>query len=135
MKLTKGTTELICELERIIGNECYNPNSYNGYTLEEGCEFRYPVWYENKDGNDTKTYSQISNIDKSKINTIRYKFGSNFLYIGLAIKEVLERLEARFGLDFNELTKGKTSKSKKSTNGILQAKIVEDSSKINDKFK
>lgn len=107
MKLTKATTELICELEYLIGNECYNPNSYNGYTMEEGCEFRYPVHYENKEGDDTKTYSQIKDIDKSKINTIRYKFGSNHLYIGLAIKEVLERLESKYGLDFNELTRKK----------------------------
>ena len=30
MKLNKETTQLICDLERIIGNECYNPNSYYG---------------------------------------------------------------------------------------------------------
>ena len=105
MKLTKATTDLICELEYIIGNQCYNPNSLNGYTLEEGCEFRYPVSYENNEGDDSRTRSIIKNIDKSKINTIRYKFGSNHLYIGVAILEVLERLERKYGLDFNELTK------------------------------
>ena len=105
MKLTKATTDLICELEYIIGNQCYNPNSLNGYTLEEGCEFRYPVSYENSEGDDTRTRSIIKSIDKSKINTIRYKFGSNHLYIGAAILEVLERLERKYGLDFNELTK------------------------------
>lgn len=105
MKLTKATTDLICELEYIIGNQCYNQNSLNGYTLEEGCEFRYPVYYENNEGDDTRTRSVIKNIDKSKINTIRYKFGSNHLYIGEAIFEVLERLESKYGLDFNELAK------------------------------
>lgn len=25
MKLTKATTDLICELEHIIGSQCYNP--------------------------------------------------------------------------------------------------------------
>ncbi len=59
MKLTKATTDLICELEKIIGNQCYNPNSLNGYTWEEGLEFRYPVWYENKEGYDTKTSGRI----------------------------------------------------------------------------
>ena len=44
MKLTKATTDLVCELEHIIGSQCYNPNSLNGYTWEEGLEFRYPVW-------------------------------------------------------------------------------------------
>lgn len=107
MKLTKATMQLICDLEYIIGNECYNPNSYNGYTMEEGCEFRYPVHYENKEGGDVKEYSKIKNIDKSKLNTIRYAFGSNHLYIGIAIKDVLEALETKYGLDFNELTKTK----------------------------
>ena len=40
MKLTKKTIQLICELESIIGDECYNPNSFDGWTLEEGCSFR-----------------------------------------------------------------------------------------------
>ena len=105
MKLTKATTDLICELEQIIGNQCYNPNSLNGYTLEEGLEFRYPVWYENKEGDDTKTSYKIRDIDKSKIGTIRYKLGSNHLYIGEAIINALEYLERQYGLDFNELTK------------------------------
>ena len=59
MKLTKATTDLVCELEYIIGSQCYNPNSLNGYTWEEGLEFRYPVWYENKEGKDTKTNYKI----------------------------------------------------------------------------
>ena len=105
MKLTKATTELICELEQIIGSQTYNPNSLNGYTLEEGLEYRYPVWYENKEGNDTKTSGRITNIDKSKIGTIRYKFGSNHLYIGAAIIDALQYLERKYGVDFNELTK------------------------------
>ena len=105
MKLTKATTDLICELEQIIGNQTYNPNSLNGYTLEEGLEFRYPVWYEDKDGDDTRTSYKIRDIDKSKIGTIRYKFGSNHLYIGEAIVNALEYLERQYGLDFNELTK------------------------------
>ena len=107
MKLTKATTDLICELEQIIGSQTYNPNSLNGYTLEEGLEYRYPVWYENKEGCDTKTSYRIRDIDKSKIGTIRYKFGSNHLYIGAAIIDALEHLERKYGLDFNELTKMK----------------------------
>ena len=79
MKLTKKTIQLICELERIIGDECYNPNSFDGWTLEEGCAFRYPVSYENKDGKDCKTRYIINDMDKDHINSIRYKFGSNNL--------------------------------------------------------
>lgn len=105
MKITKATTNLICELERIIGDECYNPNSFDGWTLEEGCSFRYPVSYEDKDGMSRKTRSRVENMDKDHINSIRYVFGSNNLFIGSAIVKVLERLEQKYGLDFNELAK------------------------------
>ena len=33
MKLTKKTIQLICDLERLIGEECYNPNSFDGKFL------------------------------------------------------------------------------------------------------
>ena len=105
MEVDKDIAKLICELEYWVGSQCYNPNSLNGYTLEEGLEFRYPVWYENKEGKDVKTNYIIKNLDKSKIDTIRYKFGSNHLYIGEAIVNALEHLERKYGLDFNELTK------------------------------
>ena len=36
---------------------------------------------------------------------MKYKFGSNHLYIGEAIVNALEYLERQYGLDFNELTK------------------------------
>ena len=107
MKLTKKTVELICELEKVIGNECYNPNSFDGWTLEEGCAFRYPVTYNDKDDEEHKTRYLITDIDKDRINTMRYRFGSNNLFIGSAIHKVLERLEEKYDLDFNELTKGK----------------------------
>ena len=105
MKLTKKTIKLICELESLVGDECYNPNSYDGWTLTEGCAFRYPVTYINKDGKENKTWSTIKDIDKECINTIRYKFGSNHLFIGKGLLNVLEHLEQKFGLDFNELVK------------------------------
>lgn len=105
MKLTKKTIELICDLERIIGRECYNPNSLNGYTWEEGCSFRYPVWYETPSGTDVSTKARINAMDKAHIDTIRYKFGSNHLYIGNAIVNVLNHLEATYGISFDELVK------------------------------
>lgn len=40
MKLDKNTAKLICELEYLIGDECYNPNSYDGWTGDEGCSYR-----------------------------------------------------------------------------------------------
>lgn len=105
MKLTKKTIELICELEHVIGNECYNPNSFDGWTLEEGCSFRYPVTYDNKDGKEMKIRGTINDIDKTGINSMRYKFGSNNLFIGSAIVKVLGRIEQKYGISFDELVK------------------------------
>lgn len=106
MELTKKTIDLICELEQIIGNECYNPNSLNGWTLEEGCSFRYPVTYDNKDGEEYKSRGTVRDMDKDRINSMRYKFGSNNLFIGSALCKVLSRLEEKYGIDFDELVKG-----------------------------
>jgi hypothetical protein len=36
LKISDETLELVCALEYIIGSSCYNPNSYNGYTGEQG---------------------------------------------------------------------------------------------------
>lgn len=105
MKLKKATIDLVCEIENIIANECYNPNSFDGWTLVEGCSYRYPVCYRGKDGLTYKVRYMINNMDKERIKTIRYQFGSNHLYIGNAIVKILERLEQKYGLDFDELTK------------------------------
>lgn len=105
MKLTKKTIDLICELEKTIGDSCYNPESVNGWTLEEGCSFRYPVTYEAKDGKECKTRCTITDMDKNRINSVRYKFGANNLFIGNAIIKVLERLERKYNISFDELVK------------------------------
>lgn len=114
MKVDTKIANLIAELEYEIGNECYNPNSYNGYTGEEGCEFRYPVWTAKKvsqgEYEEYKHYGLISNLQPQNINTIKYKFGSNHLYIGIGIIKILEYLEERYDIDFNELEKTKKSK-------------------------
>lgn len=107
MKLTKKTIQLICDLERLIGDECYNPNSYDGWTLEEGKDYRYPITYTNSDGEEQKTKYTVKNIDKKSVNTMHYKFGSNNLFIGIGLQNVLEYLENKFDLDFDELTKSK----------------------------
>lgn len=109
MKINKKIVSLLSELEYKIGSECYNPNSYNGYTGEEGCEFRYPVWTakkkENGEYEEHKHYGYISELQPKEVETIKYKFGSNHLYIGLGLIKVLEYLEERYSLDFNELEK------------------------------
>lgn len=112
MKVDKNMTNIICNIEYIIGDETYNPNSYNGWTCEEGCSFRYPVNYcKNKEDLEeeilSKTKYKIDNIDPECINTMKYKFGSNHLYIGNGIVKALEFLEKRYNLDFVALEEQK----------------------------
>jgi hypothetical protein len=38
---------------------------------------------------------------------MKYKFGSNHLFVGEGIRKILEELESRYGLDFNKLEKQK----------------------------
>lgn len=104
MRLTKKTLDLICKIEHIIGSNCYNPRSHDGYTGEDGCYFRYPVHYNDEKG-EQKTSFTIPNLKKEDLESVLYKFGSNELLIGTSIFEVLEYLEKQFGLDFNELLK------------------------------
>ena len=106
MKLTREIANLIYDMEYIIGSRCENPNSYNGYTGEEGQEFRYPVHvYRNiEDNMPLKFRSKVRGIeDPEMVETMKYKFGSNHLWIGTALEEVLDMLEVRYGIDFNEL--------------------------------
>lgn len=107
MKLTKKTIQLICDLERLIGAQCYNPNSYDGWTLEEGREFRYPVTYTDTDGVERKSRFTVNNLDKKSVRTMHYKFGSNNLFIGIGLQKVLEYLERNYDLNFDELAKKK----------------------------
>lgn len=113
MKLNKDLCELIAELEYIVGSECYNPNSYDGWNDVEGCSFLYPINVPNSEGKYEKTRSNINIIYKyypdkispDSITYMKYKFGSNELYIGKGIIGILEYLEKRYGLDFNQLEK------------------------------
>ena len=108
MIVDENIAELICALEYKIGNQTYNPNSYNGWTGEEGCGFKYPVSYcKNKidleEHKITKTKSKIEFIQPECVETMKYAFGSNHLYIGDGIVEVLNYLEELYGIDFNKL--------------------------------
>lgn len=111
MKVTKELLPLISEVEYEIGGSCYNGESYNGWTDEYGCSFRYPIVYEVKDENGIhtrKTRSSIvatGEISAENIKTVCYKFGANELGIGGAVIDVLNMLEKRYGLDFETLEK------------------------------
>ena len=102
MEIDNNIAELISELEYIIGNQCYNPKSYNGYTGEEGAEFRYPVNVY-RDNNLSKSWSRVKELTPKEVDTMRYHFGANHLYIGQGLTKVLEYLEKRYDIDFNQL--------------------------------
>lgn len=108
MEINKSIVQLITELEYLVGHQCFNPNSYNGYTGDEGCTFRYPVTYTNKNNIERRTKLKITDADGKSISTMCYKFGSNQLYIGDAIVKVLNHIEDRCGININELLKSQS---------------------------
>ena len=116
MIIDENIVDLICELEYIVGRQCYNPNSYNGWTGEEGCSFRYPVSFcKSKEALEkgvlTKERGAIKYIEPEMIATVKYAFGSNHIYIGDAIKLLLENIEKRYAISFNDLEKIRIEKN------------------------
>lgn len=111
MRLSKGIVQLIFDLEYEIGKECYNPSSTDGWTGYVGRSLRYPVSYRasKNDEEPTKTRYNINRVNhkisKDMIDTMKYVFGANHLYIGEGLVNVLNTLEERYGLDFNKLEK------------------------------
>lgn len=111
MKLTKEMCKIVADMEYLIGSECYNPNSYDGWNDIEGCSFRYPVNVPDKNGKYVKVKSHINTscllspevIVPETISFLKYKFGSNELYVGQGILNILNYLEERYDLDFNSL--------------------------------
>ena len=120
MKLTKRMCKVIADIEYLIGSECYNPNSYDGWNAIEGCDFRYPinVPWPGKDGEYIKVRGKIrdsfmlepKDISSDLVSYMKYKFGSNELYIGQGIISVLKYLEKRYEIDFDELEKNRKKK-------------------------
>lgn len=109
MQVTSEMMDLISSIEYEIGTSCYNGESYNGWTNEYGCSFRYPLTYETMlDGKpySSKTRYRMTFEDRvtaENLFTACYKFGANELCIGKAIVDVLNTLERRFGISFNDL--------------------------------
>lgn len=107
MKIDENIAKLIAELEYEIGKRCYNPNSYDRYTGQEGLAFRYPVYFSEKDDNENakeyKIRGRIENLHPEQIETIKYKFGCNHLFIGSALLEILKLLETKYNIDFDSL--------------------------------
>ncbi len=133
MVVDKSIADLICILEYKIGKQTYNPNSYNGWTGEEGCGFKYPVNYcrntEDLEAHRlTKTKSRIDYLAPECVGTMKYAFGSDHLYIGDGLVEVLKYLEEIYNIDFNELEQKRIQKRKiglkRMEEEINQGKII-----------
>lgn len=45
----------------------------------------------------------IPEISPSEVHTMKYVFGSNHLFIGKGMYNILNELEKRYGLDFNKM--------------------------------
>ena len=103
MILNNEMAKVIAKMEYLVGENCYNPNSYDGYRDEYGCWFRYPVHVRDEDGSQWKYRGAISEISAETVDSMHYKFGTNRLYIGDALVAVLRFLEDRYDIDFNEL--------------------------------
>ena len=120
MIIDENTIRLIYDLEYLLGKECYNPNSYDGFTGEEGCAFRYPLSFKSAPTitHEQKTKESLNSawnqiIVKPNyyvVSSMKYKFGSNHLFVGKGIENILNELEKRYNLDFSELEKNLNNK-------------------------
>ena len=105
MELDNLTVDLIKELEYIIGNKVYNKNTKNP-DGEDGRKIRYPCLM--RDSKDWKFYrykGKLYDADSDSITSAYYNFGANDLDIGDALVKMLEFIEKRYGIDFNQLEK------------------------------
>lgn len=110
MIIDDNIIDLVTEIEYMIGKECFNPKStwQQGNVLNQGKQFRYPVHYTHPTlGEDWSTNYQVGCINAEDIESMCYHFGANHLYIGAGILNVLQMMEDRYGLDFNELERKK----------------------------
>lgn len=122
--------KLLHEIEHEIGSECYNGNIQNfgpgGEWEGEGRNFRYPVRFINSQGELEKYRGIFPPIRNSKGNYVKgilgeekyhsayYAFGANELYILRGIKHALEKLERRFGIDFDNLLESEAKNNEES---------------------
>ncbi|MCK4736244.1 MAG: hypothetical protein KAT65_27575 [Methanophagales archaeon] len=78
---------------------------YNWEWEDEGRWIRYPITFIEKDGSKDKTRYPDSKISVEKLKSGYYAFGANQVFIFQALIEVLQHLEAEYGLDIDKKTK------------------------------
>ena len=107
MVVDKNMSKLIGDLEYCVGKECFNTKSYDVHCKMYGLKFRYPVHLPDEN-NETFPFKENINdfeawVTPENVTKMKYKFGCNQLYIGQGIINILNYLEQRYDLDFNEL--------------------------------
>lgn len=92
---------LLIELEKIVGNECYNGNIQNygswGELESEGRQFRYPVKFYSGSG-ESKKWTVPPDIPSEELITGYYAFGANELNIYRALFKIVSHLREKYGL-------------------------------------
>lgn len=92
---------LLIELEKIVGNECYNGNIQNygswGELESEGRQFRYPVKFYTG-SSESKKWTVSPDIPSEELITGYYAFGANELNIYRALFKVVSHLREKYGL-------------------------------------
>ena len=107
MEISLEKAQLISELEEKIANNTYNNHNNHG----RGGWYRYPINYKDvHDGKEYKWDTRAVYVNSDVVESMRYDFGENQLYIGYALEEVLDYLETRYHLDFTELEKKELAK-------------------------
>lgn len=110
MKITTSMCRLLADLEYLIATQTWNTTSNE--------PIRYPVTIQTKDGTYKIQYNPLNGAFREElykltpdaIRSMTYKFGTNHLEIGQGLIAVLDELERRYGLDFNELEKQRKKK-------------------------
>lgn len=102
--MSKYRIELIEQLEYIVSQNFYNKHTRN-YDGTEGRTYRYPAHMDNPNDHYAEYIYRgyISSADQKSIGTLRYEVGANELYIGDALNQVLDFLERRYDIDFDDL--------------------------------
>ncbi len=109
IKEVKLLKDLIINMEKRIGGECYNSNIQNygswGDWEGEGRDFKYPFNYYDKERNKIKKWYLSEDMTPEEIQSAYYAFGANQLHIGRAIINLIDYIEKRYEIDFIELEK------------------------------
>lgn len=100
MSMTQERAELIAKLEDLSAVWVYNKSNNYG----KGGFYHYPVTYRNPAcNNDLFDGRDGYPIMPETVDSLRYEFGANKYFIGSALDSVLDYLEKRYNLNFDQL--------------------------------